>query len=66
MGEKGRELYGLVRSPDNSLLVVCGGVVVVVAAHNVSTTGDVAAMLDETMHKSVVSFCVGGGDTKGK
>ena len=23
-------------------------------------------MLDETMHKSTVSFCVGGGDTKGK
>ena len=23
-------------------------------------------MLDETMHKSVVSFCVGGGDTEGK
>ena len=23
-------------------------------------------MLDETMHKSVVSFCVGGGDTNGK
>ena len=23
-------------------------------------------MLDETMHKSIVSFCVGGGDTKGK
>ena len=23
-------------------------------------------MLDETMHKSVVSFCVDGGDTKGK
>ena len=23
-------------------------------------------MLDETMHKSVVSFCVSGGDTNGK
>ena len=23
-------------------------------------------MLDETMHKSVVSFCVAGGDTNGK
>ena len=23
-------------------------------------------MLDETMHKSIVSFCVGGSDTKGK
>ena len=23
-------------------------------------------VLDETMHKSAVSFCVGGGDTKGK
>ena len=23
-------------------------------------------MLDETMHKSAVSFCVGGGDTNGK
>ena len=23
-------------------------------------------MLDETMHKSAISFCVSGGDTKGK
>ena len=23
-------------------------------------------MLDETMHKSIVSFCVSGGDTNGK
>ena len=25
-----------------------------------------AVVLDETMHKSVVSFCVSGGDTNGK
>ena len=25
-----------------------------------------AVVLDETMHKYAVSFCVGGGDTEGK
>ena len=45
MGERGRELYGLVRSPDKSLLVVCGGVVVVAAAHNAAAMGDVAAAI---------------------
>ena len=87
-------------SPDNSLMVVCGGEVGVAAAHNAVATDDVAAVvgvaaadyywccgcgrccgwgwgcgctcclgvavLDETMHKFAVSFCVGGGDTKGK
>ena len=42
MGERVRELYGLVRSPYNSILVVCGGVVVVAATRNAATTGDVA------------------------
>ena len=46
MGEKGRELYGLVRSIDNSLLVVCGGVVVVAAVCNAVAMDDVAAVVD--------------------
>ena len=36
-------MYGLERSPDNSLMVVCGDEVVVAAAHNVAATDDVAA-----------------------
>ena len=44
MGEKGRELYGLVRIPDNSLVVVCGGAAVVAAARNVAAVDDVAAV----------------------
>ena len=46
MGERGRELCGLERSPDNSLMVVCGDEVVVVTAHNVAATDDVAAAVD--------------------
>ena len=34
------------RSPDNSLLVLCGGVVVVVAVQNAGVAGDVAAVDD--------------------
>ena len=43
-------MYGLRKSPNNSLMVACGNEVVVVAAHNVvaadnaTTTGDIAAM----------------------
>ena len=43
MGERGRELYGLEMSPHNSLLVACGGVVVVVAVRNAAAAGDVVA-----------------------
>ena len=45
MGERVRELYGLVRSPDNSILVVCGGAVVVAAARNVAATIGVAVVV---------------------
>ena len=44
MGEKRRELYGLERSPDKSLMVVCGDEVVVAAMRNASATDDVEAM----------------------
>ena len=43
MGERGRELYGLERSPDKSLLVVCGDAVVVTATCNAAATDDVVA-----------------------
>ena len=43
MGERGRELCGLGRSPYNSFLVVYGDEVVVAAARNVAATNDVAA-----------------------
>ena len=43
MGERGRELYGLERSLDNSLMVVYGDEVVVVAAHNVAAMDDVVS-----------------------
>ena len=36
-------MYGLERSPNNSLMVVCGDEVVVVTAHNVAAAVDVAA-----------------------
>ena len=42
MGERGRELCGLERSPYNSLLVVCGGAVVVAAMRNAMDADDVA------------------------
>ena len=38
-------MYGLVRSPDKSLLVVCGGAVVVVAACNAAAVNDVVAVV---------------------
>ena len=45
MGEIGRELCGLGRSPSNSLLVVCGDGVVVAAMHNVAAADDVVAVV---------------------
>ena len=37
-------MYGLKMSPNNSLMVVCGGEVVVTAVHNVAATIDVASI----------------------
>ena len=45
-GGKGRELCGLERIPDKSLMVVCGDEVVVTAAHNVASTDDVVVDVD--------------------
>ena len=42
------------RSPDNSLLVVCWGVVVVTAARNAEATDDVAATVDVVAMDGVV------------
>ena len=39
-------MCGLGRSPDNSLMVVCGDEVVVVAMHNYMATDDVAVAVD--------------------
>ena len=39
-------MYGLERSPDNSLMVVYGDVVMVAAVRNVAATDDVAAAID--------------------
>ena len=46
MGERGRELDGLERSPDKSLMVVCRDEVVVVAMCNAVAVDDVAADVD--------------------
>ena len=48
MGEIGRELCGLGRIPNNSLMVVCGDGVVVVSTdmHNVATVDDVMTVDD--------------------
>ena len=54
MGERGRKLCGLERSPDNSLMVVCGDGVVVVATRNVSAMDDVAAAIDVVIVDDVV------------
>ena len=43
MRERGRELCGLGRIPDNSLMVVCGDEVVVAAARNAVAVDDVVA-----------------------
>ena len=47
-------MYGLARSPDNSLMVVCGDEVVVMAAHNAATMDDVAATVDVAAADGVV------------
>ena len=46
MGEIGRKLCGLGRSPNNLLMVSCGDGVVVAAVHNDVTTNDVATADD--------------------
>ena len=58
---RGRELYGLERSPDNSLMVVCGDEVVVVAACNVVAADDVVAIVDVAATNGVV-VAVGAAD----
>ena len=47
-------MYGLERSPDNYLMVVCGDGVVVVAAHNAAAVDDVADILDVVVADGVV------------
>ena len=47
-------MCGLERSPDNSLLVLCGGAVVVVTLHNVGAMDDVVAAIDVAGVDSVV------------
>ena len=54
MGERGRESYGLEMSPDNSLMFVCGGEVVVVATCNVAAMDDVADAVDVAAADGVV------------
>ena len=54
MGERGRELCGLEKSPDNSLMVVCGDEVVVAAAHNVADSDDVMVVVDVAAVDGVV------------
>ena len=39
-------MYGLGRSPNNSLMVVCGGEVVVATMHNAAAMDDVAVVVD--------------------
>ena len=52
-------MCGLERSPDNSLMVVCGDEVVVVAAHNVTAVDVVATAVDvEAMDGVVVAVGV--------
>ena len=46
MGGRGRESCGLERSLDNSLMVVCGDEVMVVAAHNAAAADDVVVVVD--------------------
>ena len=47
-------MYGLERSPDNSLMVVCGDELMVAAMHNVVATNDVVAAVDVAAMDSVV------------
>ena len=54
MGERGRELYGLAMSPDNSLLVACGDAVVVATVRNAMAADDVATSIDVMAADGVV------------
>ena len=47
-------MYGLKRNPDNSLMVVCGGEVVVVAVHNAVVVDGVVATVDVAAADGVV------------
>ena len=47
-------MYGLEISPDNSLLVTCGDVVVFVASHNATVVGDVVATIGVAAMDNVV------------
>ena len=53
-GERGRESYGLKMSPDNSLMVACGGEVVVAAACSATATDDVVAAIGVAAPDDVV------------
>ena len=55
MGERGRESYGLEMSPDNSLLVACGDVIMVVAMRNAGAMSDVAVADDVVVVVGVVA-----------
>ena len=54
MGERGRESYGLVMSPDKSLLFACGDVVVVVAMRNAAAASDVVVAIGVAAADDVV------------
>ena len=54
MGERGRESYGLEMTIDNSLLVACGGEVVVAAMRNAATAGEIAAAIGVAAADDVV------------
>ena len=58
MGEIGRELCGLGRSPNNSLMVVCGDEVVVAATRNAATVDDVAVVVDVATAEGAVAAVV--------
>ena len=47
-------MYGLERSPDNSLMVVCGGEVVVVDVHNATAMDDAMAVVGVVVADGVV------------
>ena len=55
MGERGRELCGLGRSPDNSLMVACGDEVVVAAVHTAVAVDDVATADDAVVFDDVAT-----------
>ena len=48
-------MYGLVRSPNKYLLVVCGGAVVVVDERNATAMDDVADTIDVVATDGVVA-----------